>query len=48
MGTHADGTKVRELARGLDVDGWFTCNHIHYARVATFRERSGHGTGRAR
>lgn len=30
--------KVRELARALDVDGWFTCNHTHYARVASFRE----------
>jgi hypothetical protein len=29
--------KVRELARGLRVDGWFTCNHTHYARVARFR-----------
>jgi hypothetical protein len=24
--------KVRELARGLEVDGWFTCNQTHYAR----------------
>jgi hypothetical protein len=39
--------RVRELARGLDVDGWFTCNHSHYARVASFRERRGHGSGRA-
>ena len=31
--------KVRELARGLEVDGWFTCNQTHYARVASFRER---------
>jgi hypothetical protein len=46
---HAEALeKVRELARGLDVDGWFTCNHIHYARVASFRERSEHGTGGAR
>jgi N-acetyl-beta-hexosaminidase len=38
---HAEALeKVRELARGLDVDGWFTCNHTHYARVASFRERS--------
>ena len=28
---------VRELARGRRVDGWFTCNHTHYARVATHR-----------
>ena len=33
--------KVRELARRLEVDGWFTCNHTHYARVASFRDRSG-------
>ena len=31
--------KVRELARGLEFDGWFTCNHTHHARVASFRER---------
>jgi hypothetical protein len=30
--------KVRELARRLEVDGWFTCNHRHYLRVASFRE----------
>ena len=29
--------KVRELARASRVDGWFTCNHTHYARVATHR-----------
>lgn len=29
--------RVRELARELRVDGWFTCNHTHYARVAHFR-----------
>jgi hypothetical protein len=35
---HAEAIeKVRELARGLRVDGWFTCNHTNYARVATFR-----------
>lgn len=33
--------KVRELARGLDVDGWFTCDHTHYARVAHFRKARG-------
>jgi hypothetical protein len=32
--------KVRELARGLAVDAWFTCDHTHYARVASFRHRS--------
>jgi hypothetical protein len=42
---HAEALeKVRELARGLDVDGWFTCNHTHYARVASFREHSVYGT----
>ena len=40
--------KVRELARGLKADGWFTCNHTHYARVASFRDRSDHRTGRLR
>jgi hypothetical protein len=46
---HAEALeKVRELARELDVDGWFTCNHTHYARVASFRGRSGYGTGRIR
>ena len=39
--------KVGELARVLAVDGWFTCNHTHYARVASFRDRSGHRAGRA-
>jgi hypothetical protein len=29
--------KVRELARASRVDGWFTCNHTHYARVTTHR-----------
>ena len=24
---------VRELARQRRVDGWFTCNHTHYARI---------------
>ena len=44
---HAEALeKVRQLARGLKVDGWFTCNHTHYARVASFRERSGPATGR--
>jgi len=31
---------VRELARALRVDGWFTSDQTHYARVATYR--SGH------
>jgi len=34
--------KVRSLALGLKLDGWFTCDHTHYVRVAHFREtRSG-------
>jgi hypothetical protein len=36
--------KVRELARGLGVDGWFTADQTHYWRVARYRsgeERSG-------
>ena len=28
---------VKELARQLGVDGWFTCNHTHYARIAHYR-----------
>jgi hypothetical protein len=40
--------QVRLLARELNVDGWFTCNHTHYARVASFREQSGLGNGRTR
>ena len=31
--------RVLALARELRVDGWFTCNHTHYARVAHFRQR---------
>jgi hypothetical protein len=46
---HAEALeKVRELAHGLDVDGWFTCNQTHYARVASFRGRSERETGGAR
>jgi hypothetical protein len=30
--------RVRELARELRVDGWYTSDHTHYARVATYRE----------
>jgi hypothetical protein len=32
--------KVRNLARALKADGWFTCDHTHYVRVASFRRRS--------
>jgi len=31
--------RVCELARELRVDGWYTCNHTDYARVAHFRRR---------
>ena len=29
--------KVEELAQRLGVDGWFTCDHTHFARVAMHR-----------
>jgi len=29
--------KVRELARGLAVDGWYTADHTHFARIARHR-----------
>jgi hypothetical protein len=29
--------RVRELARARRVDGWYTCDHTHYARVASYR-----------
>jgi hypothetical protein len=29
--------RVEELARGLAVDGWYTCDHIHFARIARHR-----------
>ncbi len=29
--------KVRNLARGLRVDGWYTCDHTHFARIARHR-----------
>jgi len=29
--------KVDELARGLAVDGWYTCDHTHFARIARHR-----------
>ena len=28
---------VQELARARRVDGWFTNDHTHYARVASYR-----------
>ena len=32
--------KVRELARGLSVDGWYTSDQTHYVRVASYRSRA--------
>jgi hypothetical protein len=29
--------RVRELARALSVDGWYTCDHTHFARIASHR-----------
>jgi hypothetical protein len=29
--------KVDEIARGLAVDGWHTCDHTHFARIARHR-----------
>jgi hypothetical protein len=29
--------KLNELARGLAVDGWYTCDHTHFARIAWYR-----------
>ena len=29
--------RVQDLARTRRVDGWFTSDHIHYARVASYR-----------
>jgi hypothetical protein len=29
--------RVRELARTRRVNGWFTSDHIHYARIASYR-----------
>jgi hypothetical protein len=37
--------RVLELARELRVDGWYTCNHTHYARVAECRQRPWTGWG---
>ena len=31
--------RVQELARKRRVDGWYTCDHTHYARVASYRPR---------
>ena len=29
--------RVQELARARRVDGWYTCDQTHYARVASYR-----------
>jgi hypothetical protein len=29
--------RVQELARTRRVDGWYTCDHTHYARIARYR-----------
>ncbi len=29
--------RARELARARRVDGWYTCDHTHYARIASYR-----------
>lgn len=29
--------RVRDLARTRRVDGWYTCDHTHYARIASYR-----------
>lgn len=29
--------RVRELARTLAVDGWYTCDHTHFAQIASHR-----------
>jgi hypothetical protein len=31
--------RVQELARARQVDGWYTSDHTHYARVASYRPR---------
>lgn len=31
---------VRVLAMQLQVDGWFTCNHTHFVRIAAHRPHS--------
>ena len=31
--------RVQELARARQVDGWYTSDQTHYARVASYRPR---------
>ena len=37
---------VRVLARQLQVDGWFTCNHTHFARIVAHRPQRSPADGR--
>jgi hypothetical protein len=30
--------RVRRLARVRAVDGWYTCDHTHFARIASYRD----------
>ena len=32
--------RVRELAKILAVDGWYTCDHTHFARIARHRDET--------
>ncbi len=34
--------RVRELARSRRVDGWYTSDQTHFARIASYRLRSRH------
>ena len=35
---HEDAMKrVGDLARELAADGWYTCDHTHFVRVASYR-----------
>jgi hypothetical protein len=36
---------VRELARELAVDGWYTADHTHWVRVARYRNTGSHARG---
>jgi hypothetical protein len=38
LSRHADALRtVESLARHLRVDGWYTCDQTHHARVASYR-----------
>lgn len=35
---HEDAmTRVGDLARELAADGWYTCDHTHFVRIANYR-----------